>query len=116
MGGVEHYVIDGGDRGVFRWVHPPRRERLVGDIPTIVMSLIHHNYVQGDYHEFDVQLVDLSCEQVVGPRGGGVKSGTVRNPPRFVDLTPPDELMSRDGLNQQANHIYSLLLEIAQEE
>ncbi len=77
------------------------------------MSLIHHNYVQGDYHEFDVQLVDLSCEQVVGPRGG-VKSGTVRNP-RFVDLTP-DELMSRDGLNQQANHIYSLLLEIAQEE
>lgn len=108
--GVEHYVVD-GERGAFRWVYP-RRERLEGLVPSIVMSLIHHNYVAGDFSDFDVQLVDLSCEPIVGPRGG-VRAGDVRNP-RIIELEP-DDVMSREELNAQANQIYGLLMEIAEE-
>lgn len=108
--GVEHYVIS-DDRGFFRWVYP-RRERLLGNIPTIAMSLIHHNYVRGDFSEFEVQMVDLSCEPEIGPRGGLQLHNTRK--PRTLTLST-DELMHRDELSEQANHVYTLLMEIADE-
>jgi hypothetical protein len=108
--GVEHYVVD-GERGIFRWVYP-RRDRLLGHVPRIVMSLIHHNYVRGDFIDFEVQMIDLSCEPIVGPRGG-VRAGENRNP-HIVDLLP-GEILSRKELNEHANHVYSLLLEISDE-
>lgn len=108
--GVEHYVIS-EERGLFRWVYP-RRERLLGNIPKIAMSLIHHNYVRGDFEEFEVEMIDLSCEPMVGPRGG-IKAGTTRNP-HIVPLKP-DDVMPREELNEQADSIYALLMEIADE-
>ena len=109
--GVEHYVVD-GDRGVFRYVYP-RRQRLLGHIPAILLSLIHHNFVQGDYAEFEVEMVDLSCEEQVGPRGG-VSLARVRSP-RVVPLDRR-ELWSRERLTDEANHIYGLLMEIAEDQ
>lgn len=109
--GVEHYVVD-RDRGIFRYVYP-RRDRLLGHIPAILLSLIHHNFVQGDYDQFEVEMIDLSCEERVGPRGG-ISFARVRSP-RVVPLDVR-ELWSRERLNNEANHIYGLLMEIADEE
>tara|TARA_R110000850_G_scaffold268380_1_gene399970 strand:+ start:4220 stop:4939 length:720 start_codon:yes stop_codon:yes gene_type:complete len=108
--GVEHYVVD-GERAAFRYVHP-RKERLEGHLPDILMSLIHHNYVRDDYADFEVEIIDLSCEPVIGPRGG-IKSGDIRAP-RILRLDPSD-LILREDLNEQADHVYSLLMELSEE-
>ncbi|MBS9719036.1 hypothetical protein ACFFUT_08330 [Pseudohalocynthiibacter aestuariivivens] len=76
------------------------------------MSLIHHNYVQGDFSDFYVQMVDLSCEPIVGPLGG-VSPGKSRNP--YILELKPDDLLSREELTEQADHVYGLLLDIAEE-
>ncbi len=108
--GIEHYIVD-GDRGAFQFVYP-RRQRLLGDVPDILMSLIHHNYVRDDFEGFGVELLDLSCDVVVGPRGGFRSSG-VRQP-RTLSLAD-GTLWSRNQMNDEASAVYALLLEIGEE-
>lgn len=109
--GVEHYIVD-GDRGAFQFVYP-RRKRLEGNLPDILMSLIHHNYVDGDFDEFGVEIVDLSCEPVLGPRGGFTSGG--ERSPRILSLSS-STLISRADLNHEANTVYEILLELGRED
>jgi hypothetical protein len=109
--GVEHYVVL-GEQGVFRWVYP-RREPLVGDVSVIVMSLIHHNYVRDDFEGFEVQMIDLSCAQLIGPRGGARLAP--KRSPEIVTLAEK-EIISRERLNEEADKVYSLLMELAEED
>jgi hypothetical protein len=107
---INHYVVD-GERGVFQYVYP-RREELLGRQIQVMLSLIHHNYVESDYSEFDVEMVDLSCPTVFGPRGGRQSSG-VRNP-RLVTMQSGD-LISRRDLQPEVQSVHDLLIEIGEE-
>lgn len=108
--GVEHYAVE-GERGIFRYIYP-RRERIEGHLPDVMMSLIHHNFARDDFEGFGVEIIDLSCEPKIGPRGG-IRTGTIRAP-RILSLDPSNTL-SRDELNAEANDIYNKLLELEQE-
>jgi len=108
--GVEHYIVD-GDRGAFQFVYP-RRKRLEGHLPDILMSLIHHNYAEGDFEGFGVEIIDLSCDVIVGPRGGVRPSDT--RAPRLLRLNS-SAILSREDLNEEATSVYSLLMEISRE-
>lgn len=108
--GVKHYVVD-QSRGAFQFVYP-RKSRLDGGLIDVMLSLIHHNYVDGDFDEFDVEIIDLSCEPVIGARGG-VSTGSIRDP-RVITLDG-GRLLPRDELNHQANDIYRILMEIGNE-
>ncbi len=107
---IEHYVVE-GDRGAFQFVNP-RRRAFTPDALNIAMSLIHYNYVRDDFEGFDVEVVDLSCPDEIGPRGG-IRQGP-RRQARTHRLTPAD-CWDRDQLNVEADTIYELLLEIADE-
>ncbi|AGH58039.1 hypothetical protein RHWG_00018 [Rhodobacter phage RC1] len=107
---VGHYVVD-GERGAFQFVHP-RREPLAPDVRRVALSLIHHNYVQGDFEAFEVEVIELSAEQFTGPRGG-IKLTDDRHPKTHV--LPRSELADRKWLNEQANDVYALLMEISEE-
>jgi hypothetical protein len=107
---INHFVVD-GDRGVFQYVYP-RREELVGTQLQVMLSLVHHNYVDGDFVDSDVEIIDLSCPSVFGPRGGRQTSG-VRNP-RIIKMVPSD-LISRKDLQPEVQSVHDLLLEIGNE-
>ena len=109
--GIEHYIVD-GDRGAFQFVYP-RRARLLGHVPDVLMSLIYHNYVRDDFDGFEVEIIDLSCDIMVGPRGGTVSSEGRQ--PRILRLGTAG-LRSRAEMNEEASSIYKLLLEIGDEE
>ncbi|AGH58003.1 hypothetical protein RHVG_00038 [Rhodovulum phage RS1] len=74
--------------------------------------MIHHNYVQGDFEAFEVEVIELSAEQFTGPRGG-IKLTDDRHPKTHV--LPRSELADRKWLNEQANDVYALLMEISEE-
>ena len=107
---VNHYVVD-DDRGVFQFVYP-RREALAGNQLALMGSLIHHNYVFGDHEGFDVEIVDLSCPDFVGPRGGR-RSGELREP--RIHLISQNEIVSRAELQPDVQSVHDLLLEIGEE-
>lgn len=107
---IEHYVVD-QERGVFHFVYP-RKDRLEGDKINLMMSLISHNYVRDDFSDFEVELVDLSCEPSVGPRGG-IKRGTVRSP--VLHLLKTSDLIPRETLEREVQNVHDLLIEIGNE-
>lgn len=107
---INHFVVD-GERGVFQFVYP-RRKALTGDEILLMGSLIHHNYVQGDFGEAEVEIVDLSCPDTLGPRGGR-KSSDMRIP-RLHHVAVPD-ILSRSDLAAEVQSVHDLLLEIGDE-
>ena len=107
---INHYVVD-GERGVFQYVYP-RREELLGRQVQVMLSLIYHNYAESDFSEFDVEMVDLSCPTIFGPRGGRASSG-VRSP-RLVTMQSTD-LISRIDLQPEVQSVHDLLIEIGEE-
>lgn len=107
---IEHYIVEGGC-GSFQFVNP-RRTSLEPDEAAIAMSLVHQAYAVGDYADFDVEIVELGPVETVGPRGGRVYGD--ERCPRSIKLSQL-EIRDKAWLDEQANHIYSLLLRIAED-
>lgn len=109
---VEHYVVE-EDRGAFQFVYP-RSKELSPDELNVCLSLIYYNHVaeDEDFGQFDVEILDLSRPNEIGPRGG-VRSSKSRRP-RIHRLAESD-LLDRAYLNDAADSIYQYLIELAQE-
>jgi hypothetical protein len=108
---IQHYVVD-GDRAVFHYVYP-RREPLTGQQIQLMLSLIYHAYVRNDFAEAGVEIADLSCDHVAGPRGGA-RLSEERSP--CLHRLSMDELLTRDDLQSEVQNIYDLLIEIGNED
>lgn len=108
---INHFVVD-GERGVFQYVYP-RRDELLGDQLRVMLSLIYHNYVEGDFTGSDVEIVDLSCPASFGPRGG--RRSSEARATRLIKMVP-DDLISRRDLQPHVQSVHDLLIEIGEEE
>lgn len=107
---VNHFVVE-KDRGIFQFVYP-RKDALTGEEIQLMGSLIHHNYVQGDYAEADVEIVDLSCPDSIGPKGGSKRSSD--RLPRIHAIRAED-VISRSELAPHVQSVHDMLLEIGGE-
>lgn len=107
---LEHYIVR-GDFAVFQFPYP-RRTRLSDYEYTVMMSLLHYGYVQGDFEEARVEVADLSCiESTIrldGKRVPGPRSG------RILSLSS-DEIVSRSDLQPEIEDVYRLLMLLADE-
>lgn len=105
---VEHYIVE-NERGAFQFVNP-RRNAFDPEEAQIAMSLIHWNFVSGDFAEFEVEIVELGAPYVYGPRGG--RKLADNREPRTIALHR-DTVREPAWLEEQANSIYSILMKIA---
>ncbi|MBO6789503.1 MAG: hypothetical protein JJ894_03100 [Dinoroseobacter sp.] len=104
---IQHHIVE-GERGAFQYVYP-RRTPLEGRAINVLLSLMHVNHVQGDYAEFDVEMIDLSCDHILGPMGG-LRLSEERNPQ--THRLEAADLISREELNEEASNVYEVLLSI----
>lgn len=95
---LNFHLVD-GDRPVFRFPQP--RASMSIDEAILIMSVMHHAMVVGDFENAAVEIADLSRPDRNLPRE-----------PRIIRLREED-LMSRETLQDEAQAVYDLLLEIA---
>lgn len=98
--GLKFYIVD-GDRLVFQFPQPRAQPVFNSDVSTIMMSIIHHAYATGDYGSADIELADLSAEDVKEDRS-----------PRIRALAKSDVLSLR-ALNEQIDDVYDVLRALA---
>ena len=95
---LNFYLVD-QQRPVFRFPQP--RAALSMDEAILIMSVMHHAMVRGDFENAAVEIADLSRPSPKVPRE-----------PRIIRLRDED-LMSRGELQTEAQAVYDLLHEIA---
>lgn len=95
---LRFHLVD-RDRPVFRFPQP--RAQLSIDEAILIMSVMHHAMVLGDFEDAAVEIADLSRPDAKRPREA-----------RIIRLRD-EELMSRDALQTEAQSVYDLLREIA---
>lgn len=107
---IEHYVVD-RDRLVFQFVYP-RRDPLDGDVVKLLLSMIQHSYAVDDYAAGEAEIVDMSCDVVVGPRGG-LRPADERN--IQILRLGSGELVPMKDMAPDIQSVHDLLIELGSE-
>jgi len=94
--GLDFYVVD-GDRLVFQYPQPRAQPVFDDYVAAVMMSMIFHAYVYGDYAEADVELADLSADEPKKPRNARIRR-IGRN-----------EIIGRDELTREIEDVYETL-------
>ena len=97
--GISYYVTE-GDRVLFQFPQP-RRDTLSDRAVRILGSIVHHAYVQGDYENAEIEVIDLGC-----PPKSNKREPRIRPVKR-------DEIMELSELKKESQGVYDLLFELA---
>ncbi len=107
---INHYVVD-KDELRFQFVYP-RRSPLNEEVMVRLLSMIQHTYAVDDYSIGHAEIVDMSCDQTIGPRGG-VRLSEERN--IRIRSLGEGELISMKDLAPDVQSVHDLLIEIGGE-
>lgn len=100
--GLSFYCLD-GDRLIFQYPQP-RKRYLTDDTVAVMLSLLHHSYVVGDFAQAEVEMADL-----------GLGQGADERAPRIRPLARSD-VLSLDELRPEIEDVYGVLQELAEED
>lgn len=95
---LDYYVVRGGE-AIFQFANPriSIRDQEVFDI---MMSMIHHAYVRGDYRDAKVEIMDLGRDDATKARQA-----------RYIRLDPA-RCWSLDRLSSETENVVSILREL----
>lgn len=100
--GLEYYITE-GERLIFQFPHP-RIDGLTDGAATVLGSVIHHAYAQGDYAEADVEIADVGRLPGAPPKDARASR---------IHLIERSSIMPLDRLNAQIEEVYAILRELA---
>lgn len=98
---LDFYIVD-GDRAVFQFPQP-RKSLESSNIRRLMLSIIHHAYVQGDFREADVELADLSQE--VGAAPDWPREREIRG-------IAKDDIIDRKRLGEEIQSVQDILIDL----
>jgi hypothetical protein len=100
--GLNFYIVE-GDRLAFQYPQPRAQAVFDNYVAAVMMSIIHHAYVFGDYADAEVELADLSAEEPKNPWS-----------PRIRRIGR-NEIIGRDELTKEIEDVYAILRALAGE-
>jgi hypothetical protein len=94
------FYVTNGERLIFQF--PLMRiDRLSDGAITVIGSILHHAYVQGDYSGAEIEIADIS------------RAATTKDRSPRIKTISQDNILDREALTEQIDEVYEILRDLA---